>query len=69
MTFEYFTQPGTLNTEIRIIVTDKDRIDAYGAMDKMDRHCISEWSRPDSSLEEKFMALQLFARKLEKVAA
>lgn len=68
MELKYFKDPVSLVRRVMITFSEYDLLAAYQNMDSIDRYCMDEWSRDNSSIEEKFMALQLIARKL-KVAA
>lgn len=66
MKVEWWKDSTTLNRIVKVTITDYDIMIAYGRMDSMDRYCMDQWSRDDASVEERFMALQLIARKLEE---
>lgn len=66
MKFEWWRDPTTNNHEVRIILTDEDMINAYPIL--MKDHWIEYhyFTRPGTSIEEKLMLLQLYARVLEE---
>lgn len=66
MKLSYMRHPVTLERTVTIVVTDDDILDAYEEMDSVDKHCLGEWSKPNASIEERLMALQLIARKVEE---
>jgi len=67
MEFAHFLDPTTRERIITITLTDYDIANAHKHFSEMDRRCLREWGIEESSIEEKLMALQLYARVLEKL--
>lgn len=66
MELEYYRDVTTYTSVVRIQFTDEDIIRARSRMTSLDLICLVQWDNPESTIEEKLMALQLFARKLEE---
>lgn len=65
MIFSFWKEPSTLERHVHIVLSDRDVLEAYGKMTRYDRMELDYFGRADATVEEKLMALQVYARTLE----
>lgn len=66
MLLEEFNDPTSLSRVYKLTITDKDLHDIYLKMTPYDKMMVEYCGRDESTLEEKLMGLQVYARVLEQ---
>lgn len=70
MILEKYRDPVTLAIIFKLQISDNEIMDAaFRLTDDERRHMLPYFGRPDSTIEEKLMGLQIIARRIEEAHA